>query len=284
MRSESIKIKSANLFRRFFYQGFPVEQDAELLRKVITLNLIIFIGTAFTLILGVVAFIQSNYILGSVDLTISAFLVGLFYYIRTRKNYSVSARLGVVVMGLFFMYLFFSGGVQNTAFLWVLVYPPIVLFLLGNRYGPQLSLSFIIVVIVVFLFRTPLHIPASYSKDILIRFVAVYVSIHFISFAMERVRSLVQQQMEQANVELERTNKEKEKLIAELQHSIDEIKTLQGILPICARCKKIRNDHGYWEQVDEYIHKHSNVEFSHSICPECRVALYPELKNTKAKK
>jgi len=70
---------------------------------------------------------------------------------------------------------------------------------------------------------------------------------------------------------------EREKLIKELQEALKEIKTLRGILPICSFCKKIRDDKGYWEQVDVYIHKHSQADFSHSICPECAKEHYPDL-------
>ncbi len=61
-----------------------------------------------------------------------------------------------------------------------------------------------------------------------------------------------------------------------LQKRLDEIKQLRGILPICAKCKKIRNDKGYWEKIEVYIGEHSDAEFSHGLCPECAKILYPE--------
>ena len=70
--------------------------------------------------------------------------------------------------------------------------------------------------------------------------------------------------------------KEREKLISKLQKALNEIKTLRGILPICSYCKNIRNDKGYYEQIEEYIHKHSGVDFSHTICPTCLKEHYPE--------
>ncbi len=70
---------------------------------------------------------------------------------------------------------------------------------------------------------------------------------------------------------------EKEKLIAKLQQSLSEIKTLQGILPLCSFCKKIRDDKGYWERVDVYIHTHSEADISHSICPDCMKIHYPDI-------
>lgn len=67
------------------------------------------------------------------------------------------------------------------------------------------------------------------------------------------------------------------KQATELKEKINEIKTLQGIIPICAHCKKIRNDQGYWQQVESYIKEHSDADFSHGICPDCADKLYPGL-------
>jgi preprotein translocase subunit YajC len=75
---------------------------------------------------------------------------------------------------------------------------------------------------------------------------------------------------------LKQANKEKEVLIANLQKALDEVKTLSGILPICSSCKKIRDDDGYWQQIEEYIRSHSNADFTHGICNDCVEKLYPE--------
>lgn len=61
-----------------------------------------------------------------------------------------------------------------------------------------------------------------------------------------------------------------------LEEALDKVKLLSGFLPICCNCKKIRNDTGYWEQIEVYIRDHSEAEFSHGICPECMKKLYPE--------
>jgi PAS domain S-box-containing protein len=82
--------------------------------------------------------------------------------------------------------------------------------------------------------------------------------------------------------ERKKVEKEREKLIHDLSTAIAQIKTLSGLLPICASCKKIRNSDGSWEQMESYIRDHSEADFSHSICPECAVRLYPELSTDKA--
>ena len=73
--------------------------------------------------------------------------------------------------------------------------------------------------------------------------------------------------------------REKENLITELEDAAMKIRTLSGFLPICSNCKKIRDDSGYWEQVEEYIRSHSLAEFTHSICPECARNLYREFSD-----
>ena len=69
---------------------------------------------------------------------------------------------------------------------------------------------------------------------------------------------------------------EREKLIQELQDALASVKQLSGMLPICASCKKIRDDKGYWNQIEGYIREHSEAEFSHGICPDCMKKLYPD--------
>jgi two-component system, response regulator PdtaR len=68
--------------------------------------------------------------------------------------------------------------------------------------------------------------------------------------------------------------KEKDQLIKELKAALKKVKVLSGLLPICAHCKKIRNDQGYWSIVEEYIQAHSDAKFSHGICPDCMEELY----------
>lgn len=74
-----------------------------------------------------------------------------------------------------------------------------------------------------------------------------------------------------------RSEEERGRLISKLQSAVSEIRTLSGLLPICAHCKKIRDDNGYWQQIESYIQEHSEAEFTHGICPACVRELYPEI-------
>jgi len=74
------------------------------------------------------------------------------------------------------------------------------------------------------------------------------------------------------------TEKKLENMVDELESALSEVKTLKGFIPICSSCKKVRDDGGFWNQVEAYIRKHSEAEFSHSICPDCAKKLYPGIK------
>ena len=84
----------------------------------------------------------------------------------------------------------------------------------------------------------------------------------------------------QLNIEKE----EREKVIDELQEALTEVKTLSGLLPICASCKKIRDDSGYWNQIEEYFIDHSEFQFSHGLCPDCVTKIYPDFQPKEAQR
>lgn len=79
--------------------------------------------------------------------------------------------------------------------------------------------------------------------------------------------------------EKKNADKVREELITKLEKAIDEVKSLRGIIPICSHCKNIRDDKGFWSQVEVYFSRHSAADFSHSICPECAKKHYPEFLN-----
>jgi PleD family two-component response regulator len=74
-----------------------------------------------------------------------------------------------------------------------------------------------------------------------------------------------------------KTHLELSRHIKELRHALDTVKTLSGLIPICAGCKKIRDDRGYWKQVESYICEHTDARFSHGICPDCLKAHYADM-------
>ena len=91
---------------------------------------------------------------------------------------------------------------------------------------------------------------------------------------LARNMEIMSDSIQKSHDELEIKVKER---TSELQKSLSDIKTLKGILPICSSCKKIRDDKGAWNQIEEYIQANSDIDFSHGLCQECAEKLYPDI-------
>ena len=91
----------------------------------------------------------------------------------------------------------------------------------------------------------------------------------------EQLRQRVKE-LEAYAIEMRKEDDERKDLVEKLQQALAQVEGLRGILPICSSCKKIRDDNGSWNEIEHYIASHTQVEFSHSICPDCEEELYPE--------
>jgi len=81
-------------------------------------------------------------------------------------------------------------------------------------------------------------------------------------------------ELKEAQEKRKKAEREREKVILELQDALAQVKTLKGLLPICSHCKKIRNDEGYWQTLEKYLHEHSEAKLTHGICPDCLKRYY----------
>jgi len=99
-------------------------------------------------------------------------------------------------------------------------------------------------------------------------------------FAILKKVDEIKSELHRAHKEIARrkeAEKERDKVIEELKTALSEVKTLRGLIPICANCKNIRDDGGYWKEIESYIREHSDARFTHGICPNCREKLYPNV-------
>jgi YesN/AraC family two-component response regulator len=122
---------------------------------------------------------------------------------------------------------------------------------------------------------TTAHSDAGYMLDAIDigvdQYVLKPVNLEKLAAAMEKCARIVEfRRAETAH------RRERERLIGELQEALSRVKQLSGFLPICASCKKIRDDRGYWQQIEAYIRDHSEAESSHAICPDCARRIYPQ--------
>ncbi len=112
------------------------------------------------------------------------------------------------------------------------------------------------------------------EPEIILNKVNVFVDLDQQKRELERRNELLQKEVD----ERMRAELQLGKLVVELQDALENIKTLKGLLPICAKCKKVRDDKGYWSLMEQYIETHTDALISHGICPECEKELYGHQK------
>lgn len=256
--------------------SLPIDYELEVLRKILLINILGALGCCFIATLTVIAFYQEDYLLALINILITALLAGLIIYLRKTQDYDLVSIAGNLLIGLFYIFIFAYGGVSKTAYIWSFTYPLISLYLLGTRFGTLMSFILLGLICVIFATGSSVSFIASYDINLKMRFIPTYLIIYLFSIVVEKVRKIIQNRLTASNIDLEKANREKDNLIKELQEKVAEIQTLQGILPMCARCKKIRDDQGYWEQVEKYVQDRSEAQFTHGICPDCAEKLYPD--------
>ncbi len=147
-----------------------------------------------------------------------------------------------------------------------------------NGYGIETELTQPINITIPPLFHETLYFPALLALLFLtLMYTFFKMRIKQINVQRIKLESLVKRRTEQLEVAID----EKEDLIVDLKEAFDKIKVLDGLVPICANCKKIRDDKGFWNHLENYISEHSSATFTHGICPDCIQKLYPEITDEK---
>ncbi len=166
----------------------------------------------------------------------------------------------IVIAGLATLsYQLIIGGGSGQAFVWFYCLPMIVFYIFGLREGVFWVGVSIVLTTLLFLFSPAREFHTSLDS---LRFLVTYTIVAIIAYGLESSRSKYAQELRE----------ERDALHLAMQ----QVKTLRGLLPICASCKSIRDDQGYWNKIETYLNEHSEVQFSHGICPACLEKLYPE--------
>jgi hypothetical protein len=189
---------------------------------------------------------------------IAALVLGVVVlHLRRAASPLAAYRVMAAMLTGLFVYLV-NSGTDSAALLWLYMFPPGVYFLFGTHEGAAWNAGLMI------LAGTAAAIVSltsgRYSVDVLVR---LFVSLALVSILAHGLESL----RARAHASLVRRNRE-------LAGALAEVRTLSGLLPICANCKRIRDDKGRWRGVEEYIAQRTRAEFTHSICPSCAEKLY----------
>jgi hypothetical protein len=255
------------------YEG---DHNLETSRRFLLLRLLAIVGILALLVNGITAFHKGDLILAVADLAMVPVFLALMVMALKRVHLQACSLFGTVALGVLTLFLAYLGGIEKSAVIWTLTFPLIALNLMGPKKGTIFSVCYLAVLVGFFLLGPAIAAPVTYSFFWSSRIVFSYTTVFLISLIAEKLRASIQSKLLNTGDKLERTIQEKEKLIAELTSTIREVKTLRGILPICAHCKRIRADQGYWQQVEHYISEKSEATFSHGLCPDCLAQHYPE--------
>jgi signal transduction histidine kinase len=189
--------------RNILTSGIGENTDIERGRKVVLLNSISFVGIAMLLILGTVDLFQGQWITSVVDYTFATALTAIVLNFRRSKNYRFTAMWGLSFVGLLFLYLFISGGPDNTGHLWFYTYPLITAFLLGAKRGAYATLILLGAAVIYLAIDPTNAYLAHYSNSFILRFIPSLIVVFASSYLFERMNENAQQKLAQKNIQLE---------------------------------------------------------------------------------
>jgi len=174
----------------FIHSGIREYHDSETRRKIVLINIFLFLGFLILLIMGTVALVQHDRPLGLMDYGMAAFFCGLFFYLRRTGKEPLVAKVGVSIILVFFSFLFFTGGVNTTAFMWLYTFPLFSLYLLGFKKG-ALATGILFAFCTGFLVVDLLSDTVSVynSRDFSIRFIPSYLLIFALACLVENSRA-----------------------------------------------------------------------------------------------
>jgi PAS domain S-box-containing protein len=191
------------LLRNILSGGRRGNHDIEMSRRIMIANALSIIGIIMLILMGFIGLAQNNPLLFITDLIVAALLIINMLYLRRLGEPGLIFRLSVIsFVAVFFYYLFVSGGVENTSFVWVYTFPLLACFVLGSRRGIYASLVFFLFLLAFMFFDTHFPNAALYMLNFKIRLVASYLVVSFFAFAFEKMRELSQCKLEEKNKEL----------------------------------------------------------------------------------
>ena len=241
--------------------GLPRDYDLNILRKFILLNLIAILGSISLGLLSIICFIQNNHFVAVLDIALISLLVCLLYILRKNKCFAFVGLIGTIVTGLFYLFLIANGGIERTAYLWILTYPIIVLYLLGSKLGSYFSIIFLFMACIFFFLGAHLDLFQSYNISIIIRVIAVYTTIFCIAFVTETVREKVQKNL----VSEINDRKEIEKALRNSESFLDDvIESIQDGISVLDPDLTIRHTNSVMKQWYQ-----KNLPFTGKKCHVC---------------
>lgn len=245
-------------------------------RRYLLLNVSLLI---FAIVLGLFSWaniLGGNIAVAAAEFGVFALCLSLLYLVQSPRYLNLGSRVFYVVGWMLGLFVCASPDTHPSIFIWNTLGPLFAFLLLGRRLGLIATVLMLSSVVILFVWKYGTA-PDTFPLIAILNATALIISVAVLSYYYEFTRSETESALTRDIAERRRAEKEKELLIHQLQHALAEVTTLSGLLPICSSCKKIRDDEGYWNQIETYIQRHSGAQFSHGICPDCAQRLYPEI-------
>jgi signal transduction histidine kinase len=172
----------------FPFKGIREDYDSETLRKVVLLYVFLSVGGLALIAMGVIAFVQHAVLLGLVDFVTAVLVAALLLYLYKTGDEPTASRIGVLGIGLLFSILFFIGGVNATAFMWLYTFPLISLYLLGLRQGVITALLLFTFCVGFLVFDISSEVINIYTRDFALRFIPSYLMVCLLAYLVEKSR------------------------------------------------------------------------------------------------
>mgnify|MGYP006277333075 CR=1 FL=1 len=248
--------------RRLAASGLPESVDRETRRRLALINTFSLIIIAFSVVMILVNLLAGEQLFVLLVLGLAA-VAGLTILLNHATGSPIiSSALLALATNSFAVYLLYSGGVSGNGHLWIFFLPTLAMFAFGVRSGLLSMGGLLLACALVLFWPGDALLDYYYSNGFRVRFMLSLGGLTIFSAVAEQARKVVHERLDRRNRELE--------------EALREVRELSGLIPICASCKKIRDDEGYWSEVEVYIRDHSELDFSHSLCPECAARLYPD--------
>lgn len=267
--------------------------DFQTLSKEIFIRSLIIIGLPILFFFGIQDLYQSNYITSGIVLVLVLILFFLLFELNRKPEDSKKVlSQGIIIRFFLVIFIFFLlhiiGFEKSLSKLpWFLIFP-VLIFSITNIKEALIWTFFILLILIPILFSVDLESSLDEIYSLKIRLLTIFGVLTCVTLITNTIIRLAIENLIDSKKRIQDTNirlnkeindrklaeKERKKVVIDLQTALENIKTLNGLLPICSKCKKIRDDKGYWNNLETYIQKHSNALFTHSICQECSDELY----------
>lgn len=248
--------------RRMAASGIGEDVDPEIRRRMALVNVFCIIIFVFSAIMAVVnVFVgEPRYILLVAGL--AAMAAASVYLNHATRSVVGATLLILLAINTVAIYLVATGGYAGYGPLWLFFLPTLIMFSFGLRVGLVSMGTLTAVCALIFFYPGDAIAVHEYEFGFSIRYLIALTGVTLFSAVAEYSRRVVHERLQRRNRQLEK--------------ALREVRELSGLIPMCASCKKIRDDEGFWNEVEVYMSRHSDMDFSHSLCPDCMARLYPE--------